>query len=249
MLVSSPKGHYRFLQGIEPYSAGVVGDVGHEIVRAGLDQALPWRHGLAFVEAHLRDLGLERHALCAIELRSPAPFTMAGFIAFNQTYCAVLKEWELYVGDLNPVARTNVAPRHDPPATPVLHAFSYTVPRPELTRPTFVVAGAGELLDGLLVESGIIRRGENTPAAMREKAAYVLRVMEERLRGLGGDWEQVSAVDVYTVHPLDDLAEDLILPAVEGARRHGLHWHHARPPVQGIEFEMDLRGLRVEMRG
>jgi hypothetical protein len=122
------------------------------------------------------------------------------------------------------------------------------VSRPDPGRPTFAVAGAGELLDGLLVGSGIIRRGETSPADMREKAAYVLRVMEERLHGLGGDWEQVSAVDVYTVHSVDDLAEDLILPAVGGAGRHGLHWHQARPPVQDIEFEMDLRGLRIEMR-
>jgi hypothetical protein len=138
-----------------------------------------------------------------------------------------------------------VAPQHDPPEAPALHAFTYTVPS-AAAAPTLVVAGAGELIDGSLVESAIIRRGDTRPDAMVEKARYVVAVMAQRLQGLGAGWDRVSAVDVYTVHGVDRLAGEVILPALGPARRHGLRWHAARPPVVDIEFEMDLRGVRSE---
>ena len=247
MLIAKPEGHYHFLQGIDPYSCGVAADPGWEIVHATLDRALPWRQGFERVEAHLQEVGRDRQALCGMELRSPAPFTMAGFIAFNQDYCQVLKAWGLYVGDLNPVARTNVAPAHEPPEALVLHAFSYTVPAAGDTPKTLVVAGAGELRQGVLVEGGIIRTGETSEGAMQEKAGYVMDVMAERLFGLGGSWGLVNAVDVYTVHPLDGLLEDILLSRMGPAQRHGIRWYCTRPPVVDIEFEMDMRGVRRDL--
>ena len=70
---------------------------------------------------------------------------MQGFIDFNRDYCAVLRAWGLYVDELNPVARTNVAPACDPPSVPSLYAFSYAVPNDRIDRKTLIVAGAGEL--------------------------------------------------------------------------------------------------------
>jgi hypothetical protein len=29
---------------------------------------------------------------------------------------------------------------------------------------------------------------------------------------------------------------------------HGVHWYYSHPPIQGIEFEMDIRGVRREIR-
>ncbi len=188
MLIAQPAGHYHFLKGIAPYSCGVVADPGYEIVRVALATPLAWRDGFRRVDEHLRRAGLGRQTLCAMELRSPKPFTMPGFIAFNQSYCAVLRSWDLFVDDLNPIARTNVCPLDDPPEVPSLHAFCYVQPNPNIIRPTLIVAGAGELRDGVLKETEIIRPGDVSPAAMLEKATYVMRVMDERLRGLGGDW-------------------------------------------------------------
>lgn len=34
--------------------------------------------------------------------------------------------------------------------------------------------------------------------------------------------------------------------AARGVMRHGLTWHFNRPPVQGLEYEMDCRSLSVE---
>lgn len=246
MLIPHSKGQYRFLKGIDPYSCGVIAEPGFEIVHVTLNKLVPWREGFDRVHDCVQRAGRERFALCGMELRSPQPFTMDGFVQFNRGYCDVLKEWGVYQDGLNPVARTNVAPAYDPPATPSLHAFSYTRPASRGARPTFVIAGAGELREGILEPSRIIRSGQTTPDAMAEKSAYVMQVMTDRLRGLGGSWEWVTAVEVYTVHSLDRVLETIILPRLGAAARHGVHWFHSRPPVVDIEFEMDLRGVCCE---
>lgn len=246
MRIVNPKGHYHFLVGIDPYSSGVIADAGYEVVHATLKRSVPWRDGFEAIDAHLHGMGQDRYALCGVELRSPASYTMAGFIAFNRAYCDLLKAWDLYVGDLNPVARTNVAPFYDPPEQPALHGFSYTVAASEPPG-TLVIAGAGELRSRALSEEGIIRRGETDADAMAEKAAYVMEVMEKRLSGLGGTWEMITTVDIYTVHPIDGRVEEIVLSGMGAARRHGVRRYYARPPVVDLEYEMDMRGVRQEI--
>jgi len=129
----------------------------------------------------------------------------------------------------------------------VLHAFSYTVPKPLHTRPTLVVAGAGELRDGILEEARIIHPGDIRPDTMRAKAIYVMGIMEERLQGLGGTWDLVTAVDVYTVYLRDAFVEETVLPRLGAAQRRGVCWHYARPPIIDIDFEMDMRGVCTEL--
>ena len=143
----------------------------------------------------------------------------------------------------NPIARTNVCPIALEASDPVLHAFSFVRPNATLQRWTFIVAGAGELKEGTLMNDGIVCRGGISPEAIAEKARYVCSVMAERLRGLGAEWEDVTAVNAYTVHPLEPLMESLLLQSMPAVRRHGVHWHYTRPPVIDIEFEMDLHGV------
>jgi len=73
--------------------------------------------------------------------------------------------------------------------------------------------------------------------------------MEERLHGLGARWNLLNAVNVYTVHPLAGILEDTVLTRLGPARRLGIRWHHTRPPIADIEFEMDMRGVRQELFG
>jgi len=247
MLVANPRGHYHFLKGIESYSAGVVSDPGFEIVHVTWREPVEWRKGFDLIDAHLGRADRDRQALCAVELRSPAPVSIEEFVAFNRRYCQILASWDLMVDGLNPVARTNVAPLYSPPETTVLHAFSYTVECPREAPPTLVVAGAGELRDGVLVADGIIRRGNTDVEAMRAKASYVMKVMEERLHGLGARWDLLNAVDIYTVHALADFVEDVVLTRLGPARRLGVRWHHTRPPIADVEFEMDMRGVRRDL--
>jgi hypothetical protein len=140
---------------------------------------------------------------------------------------------------VNPVARTNVAPEVDPPVEPMLYGFSYARPRDPSLPPTFVVAGAGELPEGILAAEGIVRAGDASPEGIAAKAEFVMGLMDHRLRGLGGDWPRVTAIDVYTVHAIDHLLSKVILARVGPAATHGVRWFFSRPPIVGIEYEMD----------
>lgn len=246
--VASPQGQFRFLPGVDAYSSGVVAAPGFEIVRATLQAPVPYREGFALVERHLGALGRPRTALCAVELRIPAPLSFEGFADFNRTYRALLLDWGVLVGGQNPVARTNVAPVVGPPAEPSLQAFSYTVPGGLEGRATFVVAGSGELRPGSRTPDGIVRRGETSAEALREKAVFVMGVMQARLVGLGAGWADVTAVSVYTPHAIEPFHADALLGAMGPAAAHGVHWYLSRPPIAGLEFEADMRGLRQEVR-
>jgi enamine deaminase RidA (YjgF/YER057c/UK114 family) len=241
-----PSGDYSYLPGISAFSCGTVARAGHEIVHVTLAQPVPWRAGFQRIDGHLREQGRARTALCGIELRSPAAFTFAGFDQFNAGYRGRLADWGILVGDDNPIPRTNVAPVVGAPTEPSLYAFAYTVPG-RTPAPTFIVAGAGELRDRARGPEGIVRHGETTAEAMREKARFVLQTMQERLTALGGDWPRVTAIDVYTAQPIHALVLEEILRAAGAAAIHGVRWFPSRPPIQGLEFEMDLRGVAREL--
>jgi len=247
-LTDHPLGDYRFLPGIAPYSCGVVSAPGFEIVHVTLDRPVGYRRGFDEIERRLASEGRPRAALCGVELRSPRPFSFDGFAEFNAGYARILEGWGLFVDGVNPVARTNVAPEVDPPGEPVLYGFSYSRPCDPSLPPTFVIAGAGELPEGVLAAEGIIRAVEASPEAVAAKAAFVMDLMEHRLRGLGADWPSVTAIHVYTVHPIGRLLPEVILGRVGPAAAHGVRWYYSRPPIVGIEFEMDLRGVRTELR-
>ena len=246
-LIHHPTGSYAFLPGISPYSCGVVSLPEHEIIQVLFNRNLPWRDGFDRIDSYLTSLGVSREALCAVELRSPRPFSMVGFVEFNALYSDKLIEWGLHVNGQNPIARTNVCPIDADFHAPMMHGFSYVRSSANITRQTFIVAGAGELRDGKLVSGGIVRQGEVSPGALLEKAVYVCEVMESRLVGLGCTWGGVNAVNVYTVHPLEDILKTHLLSRMPTARQHGIRWHFTRPPVVDIEFEMDLHGVSTEL--
>jgi hypothetical protein len=80
------------------------------------------------IEAFLRAADLPLTAFCACELRSPAPFTDAGFIAFNRDYVSTLERRAIFTNDRNPVVRSNFFPEIDPPPAPSFHALRYATP-------------------------------------------------------------------------------------------------------------------------
>ena len=49
-----------------------------------------------------------------------------------------------------------------------------------------------------MAHEAIIRVGDTSSEAMIEKASFVMDLMETRLHGLGADWSEVTAVDIYT---------------------------------------------------
>jgi hypothetical protein len=247
-LIDHPTGGYRFLPGIAPYSCGVVSQPGFEIAHVTMHRPAPYREGMERIRRSLEAEGRPVSALCGVELRSPRPFSFEGFAEFNAGYARILEDWGVFVDGVNPVARTNVAPEVAPPGSPTLYAFSYARPCGPGQPPTFVVAGAGELPEGVLEAGAIVRRGETGPEAIAEKARFVMGLMGARLRGLGGAWGMVTAVDLYTIHPVSPMLPEVVLGPIGSASDHGVRWFFSRPPIEEVEYEMDLRGVRSELR-
>ena len=247
-LVDHPTGNYRFLPGIAPYSCGVVSSPGFEIVHVTFQQPVAYRAGFEKILSYLQAHGHGTTALCAISLRSPRPYTFQGFADFNAEYAAILRSWGVFVEDVNPIARTNVAPVVDPPSEPVLYGFAFSRPSADDAPLTCVVAGAGELPEGILARDAIVALGDTSPAGLATKARFVMDLMETRLRGLGLDWPMVTLANVYTEHAIFALLPEVLLGRMGAASVHGVHWHYTRPPIEEIEFEMDLRSTITELR-
>src|SRR5690349_21799956 len=220
MRIENHAGGYSFLKGISPYSAGVIASPGFEIKHVRFDRVLPMDRGFAAIESYLGSQHRRRQALCAVELRSPRPFTFQGFQDFNQRYVDILTRWGILLDGLNPVARTNVAPKLDPPDVPSVYGFAITVPARGMP-PSFVIAGAGELPEGSLDPHDVVRKGEISADALREKARFVMGLMSGRLKGLGVGWATATTVNIYTVHPIAGLLADEIIKPMGASAIHG----------------------------
>ena len=235
---------YRFIPAVFQYSGGIAALPGFAIRRVRFQTPVPIAQGFQRIERFIRDAGRPLTSFCACELRSPAPFTDAGFRAFNEIYVKTLQKWGIYDGKTNPVARSNVCPEIDPPGEPSFHAFSFTVPAADAA-PSFVIAGSGEAREGTgPYAERTVRHGETGADAMREKARYVVGEMERRLGLFGYGWADTTATQVYTVYDLHPFLADEIVR--RGAARSGLTWHFCRPPVRGLDYEMDCRAVHDE---
>lgn len=237
-------GGYRYIPGVFQYSAGVVAATGFRIERVTFRRPVALRDGFARIAAHLRAVGRPAAAFCACELRSPEPMTEAGFRAFNELYVGVLTDWGIVAEGRNPVARSNVCPEIAAPPEPSFHAFSFTVPD-EGAAPSFVVAGSGEVPEGQAnYRDHVVRPGDTSPGGLRAKADYVLGEMERRMAAMGFGWGDSTATQAYTVHDLHPFLAEAIV--ARGAAPLGLTWQFCRPPVAGLDYEMDCRGVSVE---
>ena len=238
-------GGYRYVRGPFQYSGGVAAETGFAIERVRFARPVPLEEGFKRIEAHLDAIGRPYTSFCACELRSPAPFTEQGFIDFNRVYVGTLERWDIFRDEENPVARSNVCPEIDGPPVPSFYAFSYTVPSDGVSPPSFVIAGSAESPEGGgTYEERIIRLGDTSADALCEKAQYVLGAMEARMAALGLGWSNATATHAYTVHDLHPFFADEIVS--RGAALAGLTWVYARPPVVGLEYEMDVRGVHTE---
>jgi hypothetical protein len=243
-VASFSPGRYRYIKAVFQYSGGVAAEPGFEIHRARLRLPLALADGFALVESHLKTLGRPTTAFCACELRSPEPFTEGGFKEFNRLYVQTLERWGLHRDEINPVARTNVCPEYGKPRAPSLYAFSYTVPA-NSSRGSFIIAGGAEAPEGKAsYRDHIVRFGDTSREGLREKMRYVRTEMQRRLQLLGFGWNDASITQAYTVHDIGALVHEELVR--QGAAPGGLLWHFCRPPVVGLEFEMDVRGAAVE---
>ncbi|KQW20446.1 hypothetical protein ASC80_09290 [Afipia sp. Root123D2] len=242
--VEAPNGGYRFIPGVAQYSAGVGALPGFSIERVRFANPVPLRQGFERAAEIIKGAGRPLTAFAACELRSPAPFTESGFKSFNAEYTGVLDQWGLLKGGANPVARSNVCPKVGPPSEASFHAFCYTIVAPNAPD-SFVVAGSGEAPEGKGdYRDHAIRLGDTSPAAMLEKAKWVLGEMERRMGAFDGTWSKLTGVQLYTVHDIFPFLENEL--AKRGVFHQGLTWHFNRPPVVDLEYEMDCRRVFSE---
>jgi hypothetical protein len=242
--IEADNGGYRFMPGVSQYSCGIGALPGFAIERVRFSKVVPLKQGFAKIAEIIKAAGRPLTAFGACELRSPAPFTEEGFRAFNEIYIKTLIEWGVMRDGVNPVARSNVCPKLDPPKEPGFHAFSFTTVAPSAPA-SFVIAGSGESVEGKAnYRDYAVRLGDISPDAMLEKAKWVLDEMERRMSAFGGDWSQTTAVQLYTVHDIYSVLESEL--GRRGVLRDGLTWHFNRPPVTGLDYEMDCRCVHSE---
>jgi hypothetical protein len=241
-----PAGSYHYIPGVFQYSAGVKADDGFELVRVRFKRPMSMADGFPAIEAHLASDHRSTAAFCSCELRSPAPFSEQGFIDFNKEYVSWLERWGLIENGENPVARTNVCPEVAPPDAVGIYAFSYSRPKTATTPGGFVVAGSGEALEGKAnYRDYAIRLGDRSPEGLAEKGRWVLGEMERRMSAFGATWTDATGAHLYTVYDVHPFMASEI--AKRGATANGLSWHFARPPVQDLDYEMDVRSVFHEI--
>ena len=248
MLLDNPKGNYKFVSGRGmPFSSGALADPGFAIVHASFSPLVRLADGYGAIERHLHKAGRPLNAVCGIELRIPDALTPAAFDEFNRGYLERIAAWGVMIDRMNPIARTNVAPAVPMLAEPSIYGFYYTVPEPGALRPAFVLAGAPEMATREDGKREIVAAGDISSDALRRKTLCVLDNLGRLLSEMKLEWKDTSAVNLYTIHDLHPLFAADLLPTIGEAARRGIRWHYSRPPVIGLELEIDCYAARDEL--
>jgi hypothetical protein len=216
-----------------PFSEGVAAEPGFDLVHAVFLRPPALSEGFEAARRHVEAAGRPVTALAGFELRIPEPLSRNDFDAFNAPYVARLTALGLVAGDGELVtARTNVAPVAGNVSEPSLYAFTYTIPRRGRPGSAFRLSGATET------------RREGPDA---DKLRSIVDKLWERATRLGVRWEEATAISLYgpTGAACDLDAGALASFGVAGL--HGLTWFPSHPPVHGLQFEIDARGVGAEL--
>ena len=111
---------------------------------------------------------------------------------------------------------------------------------------TAVLSGAPEIAsrDGGIQ---IVARGDTSADGLRQKLECILHVLGGHLSEMKLKWEMATAVNLYTVFDIHPPLSSTVLPVLGAASHAGLTWHYARPPVNGLDVEIDARAVRSEL--
>jgi hypothetical protein len=246
MVIENVKGGYRFIKGGGPFSSGCAAQPGFEIVHVAVHPFVPLAEGFEMVEAHLKENRRSIDAVCGMHLRIPQALTMKGFEEFNRPYIERLKSWGFEVEGANPVARTNVALEVNPVREAMLAGFYYTDNSDRQTA-TYVLSGAAEMRVGEGGRRELVAAGDTSAEGIRRKLECVIEGLNGHLRELEMSWDQATTVNLYTVHEVHHVISSMLLPAIGLAAQVGVNWHYSRPPVIGLEVEIDAHAVRREV--
>lgn len=238
-------GGYRYIKGSLAYSLGVAALPGFRLERVRFQSPIPLEEAFRRIADILSSANRPPSALASCELRSPSQFTEATFGTFNERYVGIVRAFgHSGIAETNPISRTNVCPADYTLSDTCVYAFSYTV-EDRGSRPSFVLAGAVDLMDGEGdLHDLIVAFGQVDAAGIRKKVGHALGDLEKRLSLFGFDWSMITGNGVYCVREILQALTDEI--SARGATRAGTTWHLCRPPIGGLEFEMDIRSITVE---
>ncbi len=248
MPIEHLKGGYAYVPALPFASAGVVALPGMSLARAVFAEPRPLRAGFAAVERHLESVHRPLAALCGFEFRMPQVLSPEGFLAFNARYLTQLKAWDL-VKDAPPtLSRTNVVPLGTALSEDAVYAFSYTIEEREVSK-AFVVSGAPELIPGDSSSGfSILRRGETSEEALRDKTRCVVSNVRRIVDALGASWNAACSVHLYSRWPLErELRRAIGAELGSVTPAHGIICHDTNPPVFELELEVDVRRYRREL--
>ena len=238
-LILRPEGGFRYLPGSPVFAGGGVAEPGFAIVHAVLSRWIPLEQGYALVEGTLEAAGRPMQALCGMQLRLPRQLSPEEFTGFNAPYVEQLQRWGVVEGNRNPVSRTNVSPAAAAPAVASLHAFSYTMPYAGAMK-TFTMSGMVER-----APDGVVAEGDRSTEGMQRKLAYVLGAVTDRIAELGFGWADATHVELYAGEQIPNALAILVARAA-GSVAHGVRRHYGRPPVVGLELELEARAVLRE---
>jgi hypothetical protein len=244
-VISLPAAGYAFLKGgAHPFSLGVACLKGHALTRVRFRKPLSLAEGLAQAAAHLKAQGRPLASLAACELRSPAQMSLPDFAAFNKHYVELLRANGFASEAPFPMARSNVAPIYDPPATNTLFAFTYAMAEANAAAGRdFLISGKAELDEDSYGTRRVVAEGDHSAEGTEKKAAFVLDGLQQRVRELGREWHDITGIQSYTARSLEPV---LKLLSHYGLTHVGLTAHPAHPPVAPYELEIDVRAVSVE---
>jgi enamine deaminase RidA (YjgF/YER057c/UK114 family) len=246
MPIENPQGGYAYVPGLPFASAGVVALPGMSLVRAVFREPCPLKAGYEAVQRHLESVHRPLSALCGFEFRMPAVLSPEHFTGFNTRYRAQLEAWNLVRGAAPPLARTNVVPLSPAPAADSLYGFSYSIEARE-DSPAFVVSGTPELLPGAGFPGNILRRGDDSAEALRDKTRQVVSNVRALIAELGARWDAACSVHLYSRWPLESELRSAIRSELGVSPAHGITCHAADPPLFELALEIDVRRYQREL--
>jgi hypothetical protein len=243
-LIDNAEGGFRFRKGGNKFSSGgAVANPGHEIVHVTFAAMPSMAQGFARINEFLNEQRRPSQALCGVELRSPKPFNFAEFGKLSDIYMDLVAKPDRMVKGANPVARVNVAPELDPPTEVSMFGFSFAAPRKDAG--ANFLAASGELSGAY--PDGIVARGDTSTNGLRQKVTRELENIDKALGEMNVDWAAVTTFSVFTVHDIHPLLRELLLPRMGVGKNAGLRLYFARPPIEQLEIELQVRACSREL--
>jgi hypothetical protein len=110
---------------------------------------------------------------------------------------------------------------------------------------SFVIAGSGESVEGKAnYRDHIVSLGRRQSSRHAGEGKVGAGRNGAPVSAFGGDWKQTAGVQLYAVQDVFPILENEL--GRRGVFRNGLTWHFNRPPVVGLEYEMDCRCVQIE---